>query len=1082
MKNPFLRRFLAVAVLGLVGAVLGGAWLVGTQWGQHQLEQLIRQRLTRNSDLVVAPFEVSISALRDFPHLSVALRHLQLTDTSYHRAVPVLRVGRLDARLDLTHIWQGRFEVSRLILRDVEFHQLTDARGHDWGLRGKGPRDATPKGPPDFDLGSLLLYNVRVVDRNELQNSGFSAYVREGRLAARVRRGVARVSGQLDGQLVYLRSGRGNLFAQEPVVAQIQYHYDFRRREGRFRRTRATLNGDTVLVRGTHRGAAPGQARGTRLNLRFAGRQPLLEVLRVALPTGLERFLDDARSPSHAYIQYSIRGVSGPTTRPRTVLHFAMRNAQVQWADSARRIRRWDARGTFDNGPAHAPSTTSLTFEQCRIYSRAGELDAALSVSDFTKPRLQGHVRGRTDLQTLAAVVVPNFWKARAGEAAIDLTLNGVLPTIPARANRRAVRPATLLPPIAARGTVRLENASFAIPRRQADMAELNVNIRLRDSLWTLENLSGRLNGMQLRANATTTYLLAYFSGQHPTTTIAGTFAVDELHLGELRRLLAAPRGGQRYQRPGQQPASLARTPNQKLAARALNLLPPGLLLDIRLRCGRLVVAADTLANLAATVRHNGRYVQLRDLRAQVWGGQVRGVVSWPTDTLNLQPVAAQLAVHFPALDYQQLLSRVTRPSKRTAAGSKDPTLREVLLAANGQATVAIDQLALPGAGALQSLRLRIDKNGPRFLIPSFTFRSSTGGQGRISATALLSGIQLASARADLDLHYATLDVQHLLQLLAALSTMPPPPDDAPRRPRQRTAGSSSPFLDGTVTGRVNVTADQVKYGALRGNRFQLSSSLEARQVQLEHCSLQAFGGSISLRGTLRTDAAVGHHPLHAQLRLQRIELPQLFGLAAAVGFDVLGSGNVRGTMNGETDLHTDLDNTFLPDIHQTHAFLKTDLQELELLEVGALTEALRFLREERTSHLYFEPVSPRFVLDGNRLLIPGLHLNSNLTDMSVSGEYFLDGQANLYVGLSPLQTLFGNNEKRVARIRSGEATQRPSRGLVYLSLRRPAGSRRYQVKPFRRQEQRQNLGQMQRQYLELLRTQQLDTTLRLLR
>ncbi|WBA42617.1 AsmA-like C-terminal region-containing protein [Hymenobacter canadensis] len=1081
MKRPSFRQLLAVAMLGLVVMVLGGAWLITSEWAQRRLEQLIRERLTRNSDLVLAPFQVRISALRDFPHLSASLQGVQFTDTSYRQSVPVLRVGRLDARLDLSRIWRGEFRVSRLTLRDGEFWQLTDTQGRDWGLRGKGPRNGTPKGPPDFNLDSLLLYNVRVTDRNELHQSGFSAYVRQGRLAARVREGVAHVRGRFDGKLVYLRSGRGNLFANKPVVAQVRYSYNFRQRQGRFHSTRVTLNNDTILVRGTHRGAAPNETRGTRLDLRFAGRQPLLEVLRVALPTGLERFLDDARSPSHAFIRYSIRGVSGPTTRPRTILHFAMRNAQVQWADSARRIRRWDARGTFDNGAAHAPRTTSLSFEQCRLYSQAGELDAVLKVTDFTRPRFNGHVRGRTDLQTLAAVVVPDFWQARQGEAAINLELNGVLPTIPDRAGRRAAQADTLLPPIAARGTVRLENASFAIPRRHADMVGLNVNIRLHDSLWTLENLTGRINGMQLRANATTTYLLAYFSGQHPITTVAGTFEVDELHLSEMRRLLAAPGSSQRRKRPAP-PTDHNRTSNQRLAAQALNLLPPGLRLNIQLRCGRLVLAADTLENLAATVRHNGRYVQLRDLRAQVWGGQVRGTISWPTDTLNLQPVAARLAVHFPSLSYQQLLARVMRPARRATTAPKDPTLREVLLAANGQATVKVDQLILPGSAALQQLRLRIDKNGRRFLIPAFTFRSSTGGQGRISATALLNGTQLARARADLDLHYATLDIQHLLQLLAALSTMPAPPEEAHSRLRRSAGARPSPFLDGTVTGRVNVTADQVKYGALRGGRFRLRSSLEANQVRLEQCSLQAFGGDISLRGVLQTDAEAGHHPLRAQLRLRQIQLSQLFGLAGAVGFDVLGADNVRGTMNGETDLRTDLDDTFLPDINQTYAFLKTDLQNLELLNVDALMQALRFMREERTSHLYFEPVSPRFVLAGGRLLIPDLHLNSNLTDMHISGEYYLNGQADLYVGLSPLQTLFGNNEKRIARIQSGEATQRPSRGLVYVGLSRPAGARRYQVKPFRQQQQRQNQQRVQRQYQTLLRTQQLDTTLRLLR
>jgi hypothetical protein len=1067
-------------MLGVLLTVLGAAWLVGTHWGQRRLEHLIREQVARSSELVLAPFEVEISVLRDFPHLTASLHHVLLTDTSFRRAVPVLRVGRADARLELAHIWRGELRVSHLTVRDAEYRQFTDSLGHDWGLRGKGPHRPIPKSPPNFDLDSLVLLNVRVTDHNELHQSGFAAYVRHGRLAARVRAGVARVGGSLDGQLEHLRSGDGNLFEEEPIAARVRYRYDFRRREGTFLRTRATLNGDSVSINGTHRGAAPGEPRGTRLNLRFEGDQPLLEVLQVALPSSLSKYLEGARSPSHAHIVYTIRGVSGPTTRPRTVLRFTLRDGQVQWVDAARRIRRWDARGVFDNGPGHSSRTTYLTFEQCRIYSKAGELDASLTVRDFTRPRLLGHVRGRTDLQTLAAVVAPARWRARQGQAALDLELNGVLPTIPNRTARRTLEPDSLLPPIAARGTVQLENASFTVPRRRANMVGLNVRIRLRDSLWVLENLTGRLNGMQVRANATTTYLLAYFSGQHATTTVAGTFAVDELNLGEVRRLLADPHRGAR---PVRHPRRPGHTPNQELSARAMNVLPPGLLLNIRLRCGLLVLAADTLDDLAATVAHDGRTVQLRNLHGRVWGGQLSGMVSWPTDTLAPQPITTKLAVHFPTLNYRHLLARVTRPSGRAAAAPAAPTLRETLLAANGQVIATIGRLVLPSNDQLLNLRLHIHKRGPDFRIPTLTFRSSTGGTGQLRASARLNGTRLTSARADLDLRYTTLNVQHLLQLLAALGTIPAPGNDEDTRQKRlhRPEGHSSPFIDGTVTGRVRVTADQVRYAALQGRHFRLISSLEAGKARVEQCDLRAFGGDISLRGELRTDAGAHHHPLHAQLRLRDIQLPELFGLAGALGFDVLGPDNIRGTMNGETDLHTDLDNTFLPDLNQTYAFVKADLQNLELLNVEALMTALRFLREKRTSHLFFEPVSPRFVLAGQRLLIPSLPLNSNLTDMDVSGEYYLNGQANLYVGVSPVQALFGNNQKRIARIQSGEATQRPSRGLFYVNLSRPPSSR-YRMRPFKGLEHSQSQLHLQQEYQDLLRTQRLDTTLRLLR
>lgn len=1101
MKRPSFRQLLALGVVALVLTVLGGVWLLGTAWGRRHIEQLVRTQLAQRSDLVLAPFQVDISVFRDFPHLTVSLRHISLTDTSYRRRVEVLRVGRADMRLELKQLLRRRLQVSRLALRDAAFYQFTDSLGHDWGLRGKGPRKADPAAPPDFVLDSLTLINCRIKDRNELHHSGYAAYVQRGALSARVLQGHAYVGGTLRGQLEYLRSGRGNLFVQEPVWARVRYRYHFRQREGTFANTQATLNGDTVLVNGTHQGAAPGQPRGTRLNLTFAGNQPLLEVLRVALPPGLHRFLGGASSPSHARIHYTIRGTSGPTVRPRTVLTFRMRNGTVQWTDSVRHIRRWDVQGVFDNGPSHSPRTTLLALQHCRIYSSAGELDAAVTVRDFTRPMLTGRVRGRTELQNLAAVVAPGFWRARQGRATLDVTLDGPLPARAERPKRltlgrhrsryglrvQATRVgATItsgaLPPLAARGTVTLENAAFVVPGRGAEISDLNVRVGLRDSIWTLENLTGQLNGMHVQANATTTYLLAYLTGQYPTTHIAGSFAVDEMRLDRLRRLLTPPRSKAQVHRRARQRALMG--PKEQ-AARALTALPPGLRLNIKLQCGRLLLPLDTLHNLAATVRHNGKRVELLNLRTTVWGGQVDGAVSWSTDTLRAQePVAARLNARFTTIEYRRMLAFIARPPRRPAptAGPAYSPLRELLLAGNGQLQLAVQTVRLPAGENLTDLRLRLDKNGPDFRVPYLTFGTSAGGQGHLQGTARLQGKRLAAASTDLTLRYQTLDVQRLLQLLAALSTLPETPQDVRMRRRAARAetGVKSPFLDGTILARVHVAADRVNYAAFQGSNFKLTSRLEAGRAQLEDCTLRALGGTVSLRGGLETTVAVGH-PLHVQLRLQDIQLPTLFELAQALHFDVLARENIRGSMRCEADVHTILDETFLPDLSQTYAYLRTDLRELELLDVGALQQALKFLRTKRTSHLYFEPVSPTFALDGGQLLIPALHLNSNLTDMTISGTYHLTGQANLYMGLSPLQALFGNNSNRITRIRSGEAAQRPSRGLVYINLRRTPGSK-YQMRPFQKQQQRLQQLTLAQQYQQLLRTQRLDTTLRLLR
>ena len=1104
MKFLTLRRVLAsVVLLGVLGVGVA-VWLVGSTYGRRVVAQKVRYALTHNSELVLAPFTVAFSPWRDFPHLTVSLHNLALTDTSYQKSVPVLRIARADLRVELLSLLRGRIEVRRLAVTDVDFQERVDSLGRAWGLRGKRRKGTGNVPRLNLKLDELLVSNFRFSSHNAYSRGAFGVRVRQARLRARLRGGVLRVGGTLAGELSYLRTRGGTLFEREPVTARVNYRYTFQERQGLFYGTRATLNDDTIRVSGTHT-VDPKQPVGTLMNLRFVGNQPLVDVLRAALPPRLESYLNGTRSPSKAHIHYTITGLSGPKVTPRNVLTFGLRGARLQWPEPARRISRWDLQGTYDNGPAHNINSTVLTLRRCRIYSAAGQLDVALTLRNFRRPLLDGHFQGSATLPELAALLGPRSWQARGGTADIDVRLRGLLPP---RAGRPGPRPPQR--PLSLRGTVTLHRASLLVPARGADISDLNVEVSMRDSLWHLANASGILNRMQFQASATTVNLLGYLNGRQPTTSISGRFVVDELRVAQLQELL---RPRPRDLGAGFAPTSLpkpTRAPRDKAQLAATlgsELIPAGLRLDVSLRCQRLLLAADTLSNLAVTVRHDGQRVQLQNLAGRVWGGNVRGAVQWPTNPENkVVPVQYQMDVRFATLNYQQFLARLTRPvpeATRTAKGRRKrvamPALRELLLMANGQLNLDIDRVELPEDESMSRVRLRLEKTGPTLRMPYLRFRTPEGGTGVASGTAQVEGLHLTAADADLTLRYGTLDVQRLLGLIASLTT---PADSVPtartlaraerraeRRAQQRLrqpGGNPSLFSNGVLSAVLRVEADRVSYATVHGRNFRLVSHLLDGEARLDTCSLDALQGRISLSGYMRSTANRAHHPTRLQVRLRDVQLPELFATITSMGLNVLSGDNIRGTLRGVADVHTDLGRTFLPALPQTTGYLKTDFRDLELLNVEVLMEALKFMKAERTGHLYFEPVSGEFVLAQGQLLIPGLKLNSNLSNLEVSGHYGLNGATNLYVGLKPLQALFGNNDKRVARIRNGEpmnkADAKGKNKLTYLNLRRPAPGEKYKVRLFQRDEQRSAQARLLELYRGYLRTQRLDTTVRMLR
>jgi len=1081
MKSLTLRRMLAAGLVLLVLALGGAAWLLTTTWGKQRIEEEVRSRLTRNSALVLGPFSVDISPWRDFPHLTASVHHLSLTDTAHHQTVTVLRFARADLRLDLARLLRRELRVTRLSIYDGAFQERTDSLGHRWGLRSGQARGPAQPPDPRLALDSIIVHNFRVQTRNDYTRSAIHAQVQQARLGARLVKGVLYLSGRLGGQLDSLRTRTGLLFRQEAVQAHINYRYVFAQRRGLLWHSAATLNGDTIRISGTHT-AATDRPVGNILYLRFEGKQPLLDVLQAALPPSLRPVLAGAHSSSKAHIRYTISGLSAPTIRPRNVLHFGLDGAHLLWADSSRRINRWDLRGTYDNGPEHRPRTASLTLQRCRIYSSAGELDIALQLRNFLQPVLNASLIGRTELPELAAVVAPGLWRAQSGVADVNVQVRGTLPG----AGQRT----TLLKAqqnLSVRGEVTLQHAAFILTGHNAHVRDLNVRVGLRDSLWQLSNAAGRLDRMRFRASATTVGLLDYLTDRRATTAIAGDFSVDELNVAELRQLLR-PRPKARAGKAAKRRKRTRQAPGELAASLASSLVPPGLHLQARLRCQRLVLAADTLSNLAVTVRHDGRQVQLLDLHGEVWGGRVRGRLDWPTDTSNrVAPVNYALAIRFGTINYRQLLGRLMRPPRRSTKAPRSPALSELLLAANGKLDWDVDAVALPDGQQLRNLRLRLSKTGSTMRMPFLRFDAPQGGSGTASGSARVANMRVAEADATVSLRYATLDVQSLLRMIGSLTQKP---DSVPaartaaravRRARRIEENSSGLLSNGVLTALLRVQAEQVRYAAIRGSDFRLVSHLRDGEARLDDCSLEALQGRITLRGRLLTTEGRDHHPLHVQALFQDIQLSDLFTTATAMGLNVLGGDNIKGTLRCAADLHTDLDASFLPSISQTLGYLKADISRLELLDVEALEQSLKFMKAERTGHLYFEPVSSSFVLSQGQLLIPRLRLNSNLSNLEVSGTYVLDGRANLYVGLSPLQALFGNNDKRIERIQKGELLARPKNRLTYVSLSRSVPGVKYKMRLFQKDEQREQQAALRQQY-RLLLSQRLDTTLHLLR
>ncbi|MGV3505478.1 MAG: AsmA-like C-terminal region-containing protein [Adhaeribacter sp.] len=392
---------------------------------------------------------------------------------------------------------------------------------------------------------------------------------------------------------------------------------------------------------------------------------------------------------------------------------------------------------------------------------------------------------------------------------------------------------------------------------------------------------------------------------------------------------------------------------------------------------------------------------------------------------------------------------------------------------------LVVDQLQVPGREQVQNLRVQVRQRGAQVALQQMRFNTSRGGKARAQGGFRLipGGISRPSLHVQVD--YASLNLQAFLQNLAAFKSTRP--GAAARQDKNKKRMNE--YLEKKYWVTLEVKARKVQYLYLQGAHLVVAANMNRQRALLSRLQLQALGGSLQARGEMQLNAPGNTYPLKIRAQAREIRLPHLFRVAEAMQLDLLSSRSIRGSADCQLELYTSLDQTFSPAFDRTVAYARTTFRNMELINVAPIQQALRFLRRQRTGHLYFQDVRADFLLDHNRFLTPGFDLNSNLTDFRLGGSYTMEGPANLHLDVNVLSILFGNNKKRIEKIKA-DTTALPGDSLAgkktgrkqHLQVLREPHQLKYKVKLSNRKTRDQDLQALRAEYNALIQRHRIDT------
>jgi hypothetical protein len=441
-----------------------------------------------------------------------------------------------------------------------------------------------------------------------------------------------------------------------------------------------------------------------------------------------------------------------------------------------------------------------------------------------------------------------------------------------------------------------------------------------------------------------------------------------------------------------------------------------------------------------------------------------------PNNRYQLDKAQVQLTARLDELDLEDSPFGDRPAPRRKARTGRSLDLKDLLLSEQSRLSLFIAAVNLPGQEDLKDLVVHVTKDGDLLSLANLQCQTTMGGRISGKGEGIFRDGRMEDPRLDLNLAYGRLNLQKLIGLLAAARR--PKPAQPKRTPARATGGKQSMVPEYQIN--FTVTADQLFYEALKGSQFYLKAALHDDNVRLHHVTMQAFGGQFTSSGSLQLPDNAKEYPLRLHTQLREMDLTQVFSAVDMLGLDVLNSRNVRGGVDCSVFVRTSLDQTFLPSVARTVMYTNASIHNMELIEVEAIGKALHFLREKKTSHLYFEDVDMKFILDRGRFIVPGAELNSNLSHLFLAGTYTMGSEANLHFDVAILDVLFGNNKRRVEKVVTDQELGKP-RLVRHLALQREAGQ--YKLRMFNKQQNLQAVQQMRDEFQAAVHKYQIDTT-----
>ena len=223
----------------------------------------------------------------------------------------------------------------------------------------------------------------------------------------------------------------------------------------------------------------------------------------------------------------------------------------------------------------------------------------------------------------------------------------------------------------------------------------------------------------------------------------------------------------------------------------------------------------------------------------------------------------------------------------------------------------------------------------------------------------------------------------------------------------------------------LQVAVDKLTYSRFTAQQVKADLSLSQTDIQLRKISLSHAGGSIQLNGIVKQDGSNNRFKINTDI--SNVHIDQLFYSFNEFGMQSLSSKNLKGIISAKADISGNVRDNGQMAPQSMFGTLSFELRQAALIHFAPIEDIGKVVfRKRNLGNITFDNLKNTLTLQGNKILIPPMQINSSALYMDVTGVYAMTTGTDLYVDV-PLR----NPSRDEGITDKAEKKKRSHKGIV---------------------------------------------------